>query len=123
MFCFVFIFNSSLQGILKKNAVPGTFCTLSAKVFLSRPQSSRLYNEGLGGDDLQAFAALRRVFLFLWQRRKREGKARMRGKQEELSGVLGRFRFRIPSLAPWLSDDSSSDWFEAHNVSLPPGFK
>lgn len=63
------------------------------------------------------------MFLFLWQRRKREGEARTRGKQEELSGVPGRLRFRILSLASWLTDDSSSDWFEAHNVSLPPGFK
>lgn len=26
-------------------------------------------------------------------------------------GVLRKFRFQILSLAPWLTDDSSSDWF------------
>lgn len=35
-------------------------------------------------------------------------------------GVLARFTFEILSQAPWLTDESASDGFEALNVSLPP---
>lgn len=53
----------------------------------------------------------------------REGKTKMSGGTKHFLGVLGKLRFRILPLAPGLTDGSSSDWFEAFNVSLPPGFK
>lgn len=46
-FCFVFIFNFCLQGILKKDAVLATLCVLLAKPLLSVPRSSHLYMRGL----------------------------------------------------------------------------
>lgn len=73
VFCLVFIFNFSLQGILKKNAALRSLCVLLAKSFLSRPQSSHLYKEWLAGSDPQSLLAPRVMVQFLWQRKRRRG--------------------------------------------------